>query len=387
MALHEWRLTFGDQDYPFLWGEDCLDGAIERLRAMDGDLYILVTDPTVDALHGRSLREALQPYRPVLTLVVDPPGEAGKTLETLSRFADRAFAAGATRRSVVVTVGGGVPGNVGGLLAAMLFRGIRLVHIPTTLIGMFDSVVSLKQAVNTPRGKNLLGAYYRPEMVLADVAMLATLPPSQVRSGLCEVIKNALAIDPAAIPDLEARLSPDCRLSREDAVWLLEFSLRSKARVMEDDPRERSRGVVLEYGHTVGHAIELAHNQLCPGAGISHGEAVAVGMLVAAEVAARLGLLPPDAVATHYRLVERIGAHKTLPSGVAPQRVLELVHFDNKRGYRSLDSTHVAMILLRDLGSPAEQAAQPLTAVPRTLLAAVVEDFAAHREDIEEALG
>jgi 3-dehydroquinate synthase len=353
-----------DESYPFWYGYDCLGSVCAHLLELDADLLVLVTDRHVAAsLYGCEMEMRLERSVRVLRLTLEP-GEASKSLDRLLLAAEEVIAAGASRRSVVVTLGGGIPGNFGGLLAALLFRGIRLVHVPTTLVGMLDSVVSLKQAVNSRRGKNLFGTFHCPTMVLADLKTLETLPPAEVRSGLCEVIKNALAIDPGQIVRLRRLLRRSADYGPEEYRWLLEVSLAAKLKVMAGDKHEKRRGLVLEYGHTVGHAIELAHQHRCPESAINHGEAVGLGMLVAAQVAADLGALDRQAAETHWELLDRIGARQTLPAEISDQDVLALVAYDNKRGYRAVDSGVVNMILLRALGEPLESAELPLTPVP-----------------------
>jgi 3-dehydroquinate synthase len=362
-----------DESYPFYYGYDCLDLICERLLELDSDLFVLVTDRhmaagpyacEVEVRLARSVR--------VLRVTLEP-GETSKSLERLVEAAEEAVAAGASRRTLVVTLGGGIPGNFGGLLAALLFRGIRLVHVPTTLVGMFDSVVSLKQAVNSRHGKNLFGTFHCPTMVLADLKTLETLPLAEVRSGLCEVIKNALAIDPEQIGRLRSLLRRSAGYDPEEYRWLLMASLEAKLRVMAIDKHEKRTGLILEYGHTVGHAIELAHQRRCPESAISHGEAVGLGMLAAAQIASALGVLDRRAAETHWELLDRIGARQTLPAEISGEDVLALVAYDNKRGYRPVDPGVVNMILLRALGEALGSAELPLTPVPIDRLQSALE--------------
>src|SRR5215210_990441 len=179
-------LTFGDQVVPLHYGHDCLSEICEKLAALEADRFLIVTDERVRSLYGAELAVALKRLAPSLMLIA-APGEGSKNLEILLNHAERAVAWGATRRSVLVTLGGGVPGNLGGLLAALLFRGIRLVHIPTTLIGAMDSVISLKQAVNSRLGKNLFGTFYPPTAVMTDTCVFQTLPAREIRAGICEI--------------------------------------------------------------------------------------------------------------------------------------------------------------------------------------------------------
>lgn len=365
--MQSMQLRFEDETYAVWLGEDCLESVVERLTELRASSYHLITDGTVDDLHARVFAARLS-MGGVVHRWVMAGGEPGKTLSAVGGLAEAMVDAGADRASVVVAMGGGVVGNVAGLLAALLFRGIRLVHVPTTLIAMADSVASLKQAVNLPQGKNLLGCFYTPTLVLIDVAYLATLPAVQLRSGLCEIIKNALIISGENLDLVETLLRPDARYDAAALTMLVEAGLRAKQMVMHEDKRERARAIVFEYGHTVGHAIELA-----AGGSITHGEAVGLGMIAAAEVASALGGLPPSVRDLHYRLLRRNGVALRPPAGVHLDDVMALVMSDNKRGYVSASADQVPMILLEDLGKPRLCDGRPLTLVDASLLASVLE--------------
>ncbi|MCS0634962.1 iron-containing alcohol dehydrogenase [Streptomyces sp. LP05-1] len=346
------------------------------LAELDADRFVVVTDARVAELAAGALAERLERTTPTL-LLSHPPGEEFKNLATLSRFVDLALDFGVTRRSVVVAVGGGIPGNIAGVLAGLLFRGLRLVHVPTTVIAACDSVLSVKQAVNTGHAKNTVGLYHIPEAVLVDLAVVAGGSPRDLRSGTCETVKNALAIEPAQIPRLRRLLRREADYSPADLGEIFELSLAVKGRLLLEDPYEKHAGVLLEYGHTVGHALELAGAGRGPGGGdmIKHGEAVALGMTAAADVAHRAGLLDAEGLAVHEELIDRVGVCRCLTVGIAPETVLHHIAYDNKRGYRSCDGSEVAMVLLRAVGAPLNAEQRYLTPVPHTLVAAAVHDL------------
>ncbi len=277
----------------------------------------------------------------------------------MAELAEAAIGAGVTRASVVIGFGGGLAGNIAGLLAALLYRGIRLVHIPTTLLAMSDSVLSLKQAVNTSAGKNHLGTFHPPQFVWADLGYTKSLPATEIRSALCELIKNVLMIAPERYDWAVARLRPDAHYTTWDLADFTAFCVETKQRVMRDDPHESGPALVLEYGHTLGHAIEL----LTPG-GVSHGLAVGLGMLAAARVAGELGYLTASAQHAHRVLLERAGAPAQLSYRVPARDLLDLVHHDNKRGHRPPQPGHVDMMLLDGLGAPHQEAGTYLSHVP-----------------------
>jgi 3-dehydroquinate synthase/2-deoxy-scyllo-inosose synthase len=281
-------ISVGSERYPYWYGHDCLDAIAEHLHAMSADRFLVVSDDKVLALHGDGLLSRLTAIAPT-HILGGAAGERLKSMSTLASHAETAVAVGATRRTVVVAFGGGTVGNLAGLLAAMLFRGIRLVHVPTTLVASMDSVISLKQAINSSRGKNHFGVYHRPSAVLTDVRLLQTLPARERRSGLCEAIKNCLAIRPIAIQRLHDTMLVTDPDDAAALVWLLGESVAAKTSVMHNDPRERLSGLVLEYGHTVGHAIELHDHQARGPESLSHGEAVGLGMIAAARLSRQRG--------------------------------------------------------------------------------------------------
>lgn len=366
------QVALGSAEYPYYYGHDCADRIAHVLGSYDADRFLVVTDDTVLRLHGEGFLAELSRWAPVEVLS-RPAGEEMKSLVTLEAHLEQATRAGATRRSVVIAFGGGVPGNLAGLMAALLFRGVRLVHVPTTTVAAMDSTLSLKQAVNSRQGKNHFGTYHRPEAILTDVKFLQTLPPRELRSGLSEATKNCLAIRPLSIPELRDRLTHGQLQSTGTLQWLLEESLTAKAFAMSEDTKEQGPGLVLEYGHTVGHAVELCDQRLRGPQGISHGEAVAFGMIAAARISARLGGLDADGVALHEELVGALGAPLQVPHGLHLADIMAVVRADNKRGYLALQESEAAMVLLSAPGSPMGEPRNPLVAVDL----AVVEDVLA----------
>jgi len=370
------RLQFEDECYPVRIGVRCVDEIISNLRELSASSYHLIADRTVDKLHASVLFENLSSKVSARLWVVDN-GELFKSLETVERLAQEMVQAGIDRGSVIVAVGGGVIGNLAGLIAALLFRGIRLVHVPTTLIAAADSVASLKQAVNLSVGKNLLGCFHKPTAVLIDLNFLRTLPATQIRSGMYEIIKNALTVATENIPLLESGLKPDANYSDTELMVIVEAGLLAKQKVMKADKCERKEALVFEYGHTVGHAIELAAEGRVP-----HGEAVGLGMIVAAEVASRLGRLSEADRSLHHRLLRRNGLMVRLPAGITITAVMALLRMDNKRGYVCARPDQIAMILLDGLGMPAGPVDRPLILVDASLIQACIEDCLTGVKDI-----
>ena len=377
MAETDWNtrpVDLGGVVYPYHYGVDCLDRIVDELGALGADRFFVVTDDHVLALHGERLLSGLGAHAPVEVLSL-PPGDGMKVLPNLAAHVEHVIAAGASRRSVVVAFGGGVPGNLAGVVASLLFRGVRLVHVPTTTVAAMDSVISLKQAINSSRGKNHIGTYRAPEAVYLDVRLLATLPDKQLRSGLCEATKNCLAIRPDSIPEMRRRLAAGNLAAPETLVWLLEESLTAKTAVTRRDPYEQGSGLVLEYGHTVGHAVEMCDQRLRGAEGLSHGEAVMLGMLAAARISRTRGGLDDASVTVHEELAQALGAPTRVPERISVEQVMDVVRVDNKRGYLPVSGEEAAMVLLREHGVPYGAADLPLTAVPLEVVKEAVTDL------------
>ncbi|CAK15279.1 3-dehydroquinate synthase family protein [Pseudomonas entomophila] len=343
---------FGEQRMEMLLGYCFTDQIAQRVSEQAAHV-LLVADRRVYELWGAPLLAALQRHLPVTCLLVEAI-EAAKTLGVLQDLLDQAVAAGATRRSVVVAFGGGLTGNLAGMLAGLLYRGIRLVHIPTTLLAMSDSVLSQKQAVNGSAAKNMYGLYHPASLCCVDVQYLQSLPAPAFSAGVVELCKNGLAFDAATVPALE-RLAADTT----PAGWieLVQLGIQAKQQLLLDDPLEHDLGVVLEYGHTVGHALELETGTL------THGHAVGLGMLVAAAIARERGWLSEQEEHLHAQLLLRCGAPLSLENLPAFDQVMARVRQDNKRGRIRLNAGQYPFVLLRGIGQPAMSQGQPLVGV------------------------
>lgn len=292
----------------------------------------------------RAALASASPAYDVLDLPV-PSGEAAKTAEVAARCWERLGAAGFTRSDAVVTVGGGATTDLGGFVAATWLRGVRVVHVPTTLLGMVDAAVGGKTGINTSAGKNLVGAFHEPAGVLCDLDLLASLPEAELRSGLGEVVKCGLIADPEILRLVETYGAPEPGSPVMRA--LVERAVRVKAEVVSRDLRERGGAAsdpgreVLNYGHTMGHAVEQAS-----GYTLRHGEAVAIGCVYVAELARLSGILDPDVADRHRAAFERVG----LPTGWAGAT------YDELRGRMAVDKksrgSSLRFVVLDDLASP-----------------------------------
>ncbi len=324
MIVRELRIPLGERSYPILIGPGLLSGNDALARLAQGRQVAVVTNDTVGALYEARLATSLAGAAALVSIRL-PDGEAYKNWQSLDRIFEQLLRERFDRRCLLVALGGGVIGDVTGFAAAVYQRGVDFVQVPTTLLAQVDSSVGGKTAINHPLGKNMIGAFHQPKLVLADVDTLRTLPPRELSAGLAEMIKHGAIADPAYLGRLERDLEA---LRACDAAALGDAILRSceiKAAVVAADERETGLRATLNFGHTFGHAIEA-------GLGYGnwlHGEAVGAGMVMAADLSCRAGLL--DA-ATAERLRGTIAAAGLPVRGPAwPfERYVELMSIDKK---------------------------------------------------------
>ena len=323
----------GDQPYSIAIGPDLLTDGAALARHVRGRHVLLVSDSTVAPLYASGVREALHEARPDLLVgtFVIPSGEASKTLSNFGAAIEALAALGATRDGCVFALGGGVVGDLAGFAAACWMRGVDCVQLPTTLLSMVDSSVGGKTAVDIPQGKNLVGAFHPPRAVFADTSTLRTLPARELRAGLAEVIKYGAIRDPLFLEWLEAEREQ--LLTSDPAALALAIarSCEHKADIVARDPLERGERALLNLGHTFGHAIETEQGYGSPhNDNLNHGEAVAVGMVLAARLSASLGMA--DAADTNRlaALLNAYGLPITIPAGLAPDALLGRMRLDKK---------------------------------------------------------
>ena len=300
----------------------------------------VITDDTVGPVHGPEVMASLAGAGFLPEIYAVPAGEASKSLDRAADLYAWLASNRAERRDVVVALGGGVVGDLAGFVAATFLRGITLVQVPTTVLSMVDSSVGGKTAVNLPAGKNLVGAFHPPILTLVDVGLITGLPMREVRAGWAEVIKTAAIFDPALFDELDT--VPLVEVQPDRMADILERTVRWKERVVHEDPRERGIRVVLNFGHTVGHAIEAT-----TGYGTYlHGEAVAIGLVAASRLSVRAGFLHAGVAARIEDMLARTG----LPTRYDPTFTNANAILDRTLTDKKVESNRVRWVLLRDIG-------------------------------------
>ncbi len=350
-------VDLADRSYPIHIGPGLLTQAELIARHLPQRKAVVVTNTVVAPLYLAALLDSLARQQVDVQSIVLPDGEAYKDWHTLNQVFDALLTHRAERKTTLIALGGGVIGDMTGFAAAVFQRGAPFVQIPTTLLAQVDSSVGGKTAINHPLGKNMIGAFYQPRVVIADTDTLKTLPDRELSAGIAEVVKYGLIGDAAFFSWLEASME---NLMARDAKALghaIEVACRNKAAVVASDEREEGVRALLNFGHTFGHAIEsgLGYGKWL------HGEAVAAGMSIAARVSHKMGLIDATVVERTTRLLQRANLPLRGPA-LGADRYLELMGHDKK-----VEGGKLRFILLRGIGN-----AFISDAVPRDLLVSVL---------------
>jgi 3-dehydroquinate synthase len=290
----------------------------------------VIADETVAELYGDAIREGLEARGREAALFTFPPGEASKNREEWARLTGAMLKAGFGRDSAVVAVGGGVTGDLAGFVAATFMRGIPLVQVPTSLVAMIDSSVGGKSGVDVPEGKNLVGAFHPPHLVVVDPEVAVSLPPEERAQGLAEAVKHGAIIDPVYLADLEGDIP--CVLNGEVGATarVVVRSIEIKAEVVSKDERESGLRKILNFGHTLGHAIESSMEFALP-----HGSCVALGMILEARIGEAVGVTKEGTSSRLAKMAEILSLPTRLPAGLGPDQVMTFTRADKKgRGGR-----------------------------------------------------
>ncbi len=340
-------------------GSGILDKLSDYARELKADKFFIVTDTSVNDAFRDKARDVLSTVAET-HLVAFPSGESSKTLKTLEAVAGKVLDAGATKTSVIVCLGGGVVGNLGGLLAALLFRGMRFFHIPTTLVAQIDSAIGIKQAVNYKKGKNLFGQYYPPEFVFIDFIALRSLSQRHIKAGLAESVKHGLCQETGFFDYLEKNAGG---YSGEMIQKIARHTIILKLELLKLDPFEGKLDPQLELGHTIGHAVEIIKN-----GDLLHGEAIAIGMVVETRLSCALGLMQPGLQKKIEDIFKKIGLPTKIPADISVDQIIETLKYDNKRRTARTD-----FFLLEDFTRFHKANGKIGTKVPEEVLRGVLE--------------
>jgi len=315
------RIHAGNEGYDALVGSQLLEQAGTLLpRSLQGSACAIVADSTVAALFAQRLLDSLTRVGCKATLITIPTGEKSKTLAQAEAICDRMSAAALDRTSFLVALGGGVAGDLAGFVAAIYHRGIPYVQVPTTLLAQVDSSIGGKTAVNTAAGKNLIGARHHPSLVIADVDTLANLPPREWKQGFAEIIKHAIIRDAEMLETLR-------HFDRKDLASLVRRNVEIKAAIVSADEREtKGERALLNFGHTIGHAIERAGDYQ----EFLHGEAVSLGIVAACEISLRKAGLPETEKARILTTLQAFDLPTRLPADFPRGKILDAIRFDKK---------------------------------------------------------
>jgi 3-dehydroquinate synthetase len=350
---------------PLFLGCGIEDQLQRSLADHDFDQLFLFSEPCVFSHYGQRLLNQLQAsYSCELRMVSS--GESCKTFAGLEQILEDLIDSGASKRSILITFGGGAVGNLVGMAAALLFRGVRYIEIPTTMTGQTDSVLSNKQAINGKSGKNLFGIFHAPLFIWVDTLYLRTEPLASRRSGIVEGIKNGFISNPPFLAYLEDVLEPNHDYSDAQRHQLVRSLIYSKLPILRRDPSEKGFAITLEYGHTFGHGLEF----LLMGR-MMHGEAVGYGMRIAARLAHRLGLIDLELVHRHdHLIVNKLGFNAPWPINVKAGDLLDAMTSDNKKKGR-----HLRYVLLDQLGRCANPDGDWMMQVDPSLVSEVLVTF------------
>ncbi|MCA0899811.1 MULTISPECIES: 3-dehydroquinate synthase [Microbulbifer] len=355
--MHRLDVDLGERSYPILIGSGLLTDSSQFEQYIRGKQVLVVTNETIAPLYLKTVLDGLKAFSKV-DVVELPDGEAFKTLDTVNRIFDSLLENRHDRGTTIVALGGGVIGDMSGFAAACYQRGVDFVQVPTTLLSQVDSSVGGKTGVNHPLGKNMIGAFYQPQLVLIDIDTLNTLPDRELSAGIAEVIKYGMICDPGFFGWLEENM--DLLLARDPQAlaYAVERSCADKAAVVAEDERESGRRAILNFGHTFGHAIEAVQGY---GKWL-HGEAVAAGMVMAAELSCLRGWIDKAEVARLRALLTKANLPQQSPEAMTVNDYLEAMSVDKK-----VQDGKLRLVLLHALGD-----AQIISDTPKDQLVEVL---------------
>ncbi|MBU2097577.1 MAG: 3-dehydroquinate synthase [Gammaproteobacteria bacterium] len=356
--MHTLTVELGERSYPIYIGSGLLQQTDLLPQHIHGKRALIVSNEVVAPLYLEKLKSALGTV--AADVVVLPDGEHSKTLDTMNLIFNKLLADRHERSTTLIALGGGVTGDITGFAAAVYQRGVNFIQVPTTLLSQVDSSVGGKTGVNHPLGKNMIGAFYQPQCVLIDIDVLASLPLRELQAGLAEVIKYGLLGNASFFDWLEQHI--DALLARDSELMAqaVRICCEEKARIVAADEKEGGVRALLNLGHTFGHAIEAAMGY----GNWLHGEAVATGMVMAADLSRRLGWLSADDARRARALIERAGLPVSPPEQMTPDQFMDLMAVDKK-----VQAGKIRFVLMRGIGDAVVESAIAPDLLQQTLTA------------------
>jgi len=327
MAMKKIKVRLKERSYDILIGSGCLNSLGRALGRLDiGRDAFIITNAKIKSLYGRQINRALRKTCSSVRYQVIPDSERAKSVSVCLKILNKIAGHDKKKRIFVVAIGGGVAGDLAGFIASVYRRGIPYVQIPTTLLAQVDSAIGGKVAIDLAVGKNLVGSFYQPRLVVSDVSLLKSLPLFEIKNGLAEIIKYGVIKDVRLFAFIEKHYRDILRLEKSALNYVIYKCSKIKAGIVEIDERDsKDKRIILNCGHTIAHAIETASSYK----NYTHGEAVAIGMLAEGSLSCKLGLLRPAALSRLENLLEGIGLPTRL-SGVSIGRVIEAQEHDKK---------------------------------------------------------
>lgn len=354
-------IELGDRTYPIHIAQGLLErvGQLCRDRLPSARNSVVVTSEAIYNIHGNELTKSLDEAGFDVNLAIVPDGEEAKSWSSAEELIGEMLELGLDRQSLVIAFGGGSVGDLSGFVASIFLRGVSIVHVPTTLLAQVDSSIGGKAAINHPKGKNLVGSFHQPSLVVSDLCLLSTLPKREILSGLGEVVKHGVIADPDLFKFVEDNSEELSNAHPEALAFVVSRSVTIKARLIELDEMEtKGMRAILNYGHTVGHALEILTNLE-----LRHGEAVALGMDIASRISERLGHIKNVDVVRQRWLLEKLG-FKLKPPILDPENLIDIMHSDKKA-----EGGSIKFVLPTGIGRP-----PVLRTVPEKLIHQVLEE-------------
>lgn len=331
-----------DNSYPICIGWGILDD-LGSLLSKDklGDKCAVITNPTVNKLYGKKVKESLGSVGFKSVILEVPDSETSKSLKYAEKLYIKLIDNKLDRSSCIIALGGGVTGDLAGFVAATYMRGVPLVQVPTTLLAQVDSAIGGKVAVDLPQGKNLVGAFYQPKLVLSDIETLKTLPENELKSGLAEVIKYGIISDPGLFKLLERNLEKIKQQNKKILTEIVTKCSKIKASIVEEDEKEQGKRAILNLGHTLAHALESITSYTR----YNHGEAIAIGIVFAAKLSIKLDMLDKNEFGRIVGLIQSTGLPIKIKDDFEVDKLLQTMHLDKK-----VKSGKIRMVLPKRIG-------------------------------------